>query len=121
MPTRNADPFNEQDLKRLTLFIYFLPVVGFFPALWTLYRNQGDRRQQIASRASVVLGMGWIVSYVLLNAGAHSTDTLSLSLLLISSALTSGYFIINLWLMIRVWQRKPLWLPGVNDLGDRLP
>ncbi|TVQ17865.1 MAG: hypothetical protein EA367_16470 [Leptolyngbya sp. DLM2.Bin15] len=119
--TRNADPFNEHDLQRLQLFIYFIPVLGFFPALWALYRQQGDRRQQIASRLSVVLALGWVLSYALLGAGAQSSANLSFSLLLANSVITSGYFLTSFLLMLRVWQRKPLWLPGVSDIGDRLP
>jgi hypothetical protein len=42
-------------------------------------------------------------------------------LMLTSSVITSSYFVINLWLMLRVWQRKPLRLPGFSELGDRLP
>lgn len=118
---RNADPFNEQDLNRLQLFLYFIPVIGFFPALWTLYRKEGDRRQQIASRVSVVLALLWMVSYGALGAGAKASESLALSFLLINSLMTSGYFLISVWLMLRVWQRKPLWLPGVSDVGDRLP
>jgi hypothetical protein len=118
---RPADPFHEHDLKRLQLFLAVMPVIGFFPALWTLYRQTGDRRQQVASRLSVILALGWVFSYALLAAGSHSSANLSFSLLLTNSVVTSAYFLTSFWLMVRVWQRKPLWLPGVSDIGDRLP
>uniref|UniRef100_A0ACD5GVH4 Uncharacterized protein n=1 Tax=Desertifilum tharense IPPAS B-1220 TaxID=1781255 RepID=A0ACD5GVH4_9CYAN len=40
--------------------------------------------------------------------------------MLTSSLLTSGYFLINFWLMVRLWQRKSTRLPGVSHLSDRV-
>lgn len=116
-----GDPFENDDLKRLQLFVYLIPVVGFFPALWTLYRRQGSREQRNASRLAVTLATGWMLGYVLLQAGAEAFDAPALSLLILASLLTSGYFLVNLWLMLRLWQRKALRLPGISRLGDRLP
>ena len=118
---RAPDPFENQDIKRLQLFIYLVPVVGFFPALWTLYRGQGSRQQKNLSRLVVTLAMGWLLGYVLLGAGANASESLSLPLLITSSLFTSGYFLVNLWLMVQLWRRKPLRLPIVSKLGDRLP
>ncbi|XGV98187.1 MAG: hypothetical protein ACAF41_04480 [Leptolyngbya sp. BL-A-14] len=115
------DPFENQDIKRLQLFIYLIPVVGFFPALWTLYRGQGSRQEKNLSRLVVTLAMGWLLGYLLLGAGANASESLSLSLLITSSLFTSGYFLVNLWLMVQLWRRKPLRLPIVSKLGDRLP
>lgn len=112
---------DSQELKRLRMFVYLIPVVGFFPALWALYRKQGDRREQIVSRTAVTLALVWLVGYLSLGAGAESSSSMALSLWIASSILTSGYFATNLWLMLRLWQRKPTWLPGVSDVGDRLP
>jgi hypothetical protein len=111
------DPLDNQDIKHLQSFIYLIPVVGFFPALWTLYRRDGNREQRNASRLSVVLALGWLLGYVLLGSSAQATE--SLNLLIMSSLLTSGYFLVNLWLMTRVWQRQSLSLPGTPAKGDR--
>ncbi|PSB28486.1 hypothetical protein [Stenomitos frigidus] len=115
------DPFENQDFKRLQLFLYLVPVVGFFPALWTLYRGQGTRQQKNLSRLVVTLALGWLLGYILLGAGANASDSLSLPLLITSSLFTSGYFLVNLWLMVQLWRRKALRLPIVSKLGDRLP
>ncbi|MDB9368125.1 hypothetical protein PN456_04005 [Nodularia spumigena CS-586/05] len=37
------------------LFLYLIPVLGFFPSLWTLYRRQGTREQLVVSRLSLHL------------------------------------------------------------------
>jgi hypothetical protein len=122
MPT--PDPYKEQDLERLQMFVVLIPVLGFFPALWMLYQGQGSAQQRNASRLAVTLALGWVLSALLLSAGTQVTgDSLSstLSLLILSSFLTSGYFLTNFWLMVRLWRRQSLRLPGVSQLSDRLP
>ncbi len=109
------------DLKRLKMFIYLVPVVGFFPALWTLYRGRSSREERSVSRLVVTLSLVWILSVTLLRTGAESIDAAALPLLITSTLLTSGYFVANLWLMVRLWQRKRLKLPILSRLGDRLP
>ncbi|NJR65690.1 MAG: hypothetical protein HC772_10745 [Leptolyngbyaceae cyanobacterium CRU_2_3] len=115
------DRLSEENLKRLQMFLYLVPVVGFFPALWTLYRGRGDRQLRNTSRLAVTLAAGWLLGYLLLGAGAQAFDVASLQLLILASLLTSGYFVVNIALMVRLWQRKSLRLPGLSRLGDRLP
>ncbi|HEY9656727.1 MAG TPA: hypothetical protein V6C50_14675 [Crinalium sp.] len=117
----DREPFENEDFKRLQLFLYLVPVVGFFPALWTLYRGKGTRQQKNLSRLVVTLALGWLLGYILLGAGANASESLSLPLLITSSLFTSGYFLVNLWLMVQLWRRKALRLPIVSKLGDRLP
>ncbi|MBW4652824.1 MAG: hypothetical protein KME20_07330 [Kaiparowitsia implicata GSE-PSE-MK54-09C] len=119
MPRPTSDPYHSADLKRLRLFLYLTPVVGFFPAVWALLRRQGDRRERIASRLVVTLAMLWLVGYVGLGAGAQATHSLNVSIA--NALLTTGYFGTCLWLMLRLWQRKPLIIPGISEVSDRLP
>jgi heme/copper-type cytochrome/quinol oxidase subunit 3 len=107
--------------RRFQLFWYLVPVVGFFPALWTLYYRQGNQQRQDLSRTVVTLTIAWLLGYVLLGVGAESSDSLSLPLLITNSLLTSGYFLTNLWLMAQLWQRKSVRLPLISTVGDRLP
>jgi len=118
---KNLDPFAEKDLKRLGLLIYLIPVVGFVPALWTIYHRRGSKQEQAVSRLAVTLALIWLSGYFLLETGARSTEFLQLPLLITSSILTSSYFLINIGLMIRLIARKPLWLPGISQISDRLP
>lgn len=119
-PDPLSDSLDSQELRQLQMFIYFVPIVGVFPALWTVYRRQGNRRQQIASRLSVTLGLTWLLGYLLLGAGATGTGS-SVTFLMLNSLLTSSYFVVSIWLMVRLWHRKSVWLPGLSDIGDRLP
>lgn len=127
-----SDLLESEDVDRLQIFIYLIPVLGFFPALWTLYRQAGGQSgrtlagtskstRQNASRLAVTLAMGWIIGYGLLGAGAQAVDSLTLPLLITSSLLTSGYFLVNIWLMVRLWQGQSIRLPGVSQLSDRIP
>jgi hypothetical protein len=115
------DPFENQDVKRLRLYLYLIPVFGCIPAAWTLYRRGGSRQERSLSRLAVTLTLGWLLGYLLLAAGAQTSESLSLPMLITSSFLTSGYFLVNIWLMVHLWQRKKPQLPIVSNLSDRLP
>lgn len=117
---KDIDPFENPDLKRLELFLYLTPVVGFFPALWTLYRRQGSQYRQAVSRLSVTLALGWLLGYILLGAGADASESWKLPLLLTNSLLTSGYFVVSVWLMIRLSQHQPLRLPIISRIAERV-
>lgn len=115
---KEVDPLENSDLHRLQLFVYLVPVLGFFPAIWTLYRRQGTREQQAVSRLSVTLAFGWLLGYILLSTGAQTSEFLTLRLLFLNTLLTSGYFLVSIGLMARVWQRKSVRLPGISRVAE---
>ena len=115
---KELDPLENSDLDRLQLFVYLVPVLGFFPALWTLYRRQGSREQQAVSRLSVTLAFGWLLGYILLSAGGQASEFWTLRLLFMNTLLTSGYFIVSVGLMVRLWQRKSPRLPGISRIAE---
>ncbi|CBN54872.1 MULTISPECIES: hypothetical protein [Kamptonema] len=117
---KNTDPLENSDLNRLQLFVLLTPIVGFFPALWTLYRRQGSPQHRAASRLAIVLALGWLSGHILLETGAISAESWTIPLLLTSSVLTTSYFIVTLGLMIRVWKRQPLWLPGISRVAEQM-
>jgi hypothetical protein len=116
---KELDPLENSDLKRLQLFVYLLPVIGFFPALWTLYRRQGSREQQSVSRLSVTLAFSWLLGYILLSAGAETSEFWTLRLLFMNSLLTSGYFLVSIGLMLRLWQGKQPRLPWISHIAEK--
>lgn len=115
---KELDPLDNPDLQRLQLFVYLVPIIGFFPALWTLYRRQGTREQQAVSRLSVTLAFGWLLGYVSLALGTQTSEFWTLRLLFLNSLLTSGYFLVSIGLMVRLWQRKPPRLPGISRVAE---
>lgn len=108
------DRYGEAGLQRLNMFLCLVPIVGFFPALWTLYRKKGSREQRQVSQLAVKLALGWLTGNLLLQVGIQANQTAIVPLLILASLLTSGYFLTNLWLMIRLWQRQPL--HGLNNV-----
>jgi hypothetical protein len=113
-----ADP--ETTLETLKLVIYLVPIFGFFPSLWSLYRRGGSRREQTASRTAVALALAWLLVYGVTGAGAHTFDGATARFLVTGLLSTTGYFITSLWLMVRLLQGKSVRLPGVSRWADRL-
>ncbi|AFY89881.1 MULTISPECIES: hypothetical protein [Chroococcidiopsis] len=148
---------------RLHLFFHLIPIIGFFPSLWTLYRHEGagtsweqgraggkraegEKRAEGAegentyqlpttnyqlpitnyhkeklavSRLSITLALSWLLAYFLLSAGAEASEFLNFRLLMLNSLLTSGYFLVSVWLMLRLTTGKSVRLPGFSALADR--
>ncbi|ASC70577.1 hypothetical protein XM38_015170 [Halomicronema hongdechloris C2206] len=117
---RTSDPDRHDTLERLTLLLYLVPIFGVVPALGRLWLGRGSRRERSTSRLVVVLAMGWFLAYVLLSGGAQLSPALSLRLLVTSTLISTGYFITNLWLMVRLLRGKSVQLPGISQLSDRI-
>jgi hypothetical protein len=117
--TMDKLPAKDTDISKTQLILYLIPIIGFFPSLWTLYQRQGSREQVTASRLSITLAFIWMLGYLLLTTGA-ATDFLTLRLLILNSFLTSGYFLVSVWLIFRVIQGKSSRLPGFSNLAERL-
>lgn len=103
-----------------SLFLYLIPIIGFFPSLWTLYRRQGSREQLAASRLSITLGFIWLAGGLLLTTGAGTSEFLTLRLLILNSFLTSGYFLVSVWLIIHAVKGKTKRLPGISHFAERV-
>ncbi len=117
--TMDKLPAKDTDISKTQLILYLIPIIGFFPSLWTLYQRQGSRQQVTVSRLSITLAFIWMLGYFMLTTGA-ATDFLTLRLLILNSFLTSGYFLVSVWLIFRVIQGKSSRLPGFSNLAERL-
>ena len=117
---KNRDPLDNPELDRANLFVLMIPVIGFFPALWTLYRRQGSPERKAVSRLAIALAFSWLLGHILLEAGAISAESPTLPMLLMSSLLTTSYFIVAAGLMVRLRKRQPLWLPGISRVAEQV-
>jgi len=117
-PIDISSPEENSAIPRKQLLLYLIPILGFFPSLWTLYRRQGSREQQAVSRLSITLTLTWLLGYLLLATGSATSDYLTLRLLLLNSFLTSSYFLVSIWLMFRLLQGKYARLPGLSSFAE---
>ncbi|MBH8577367.1 hypothetical protein I8752_31250 [Nostocaceae cyanobacterium CENA369] len=113
-------PREEAAASRRLLLIHLIPVLGFFPSLWTLYRRQGSREQLVVSRLSITLGLTWLLGYLLLAAGAETSNFFTLRLLILNSFFTSSYFLVSVWLMFRLIKGKSNRLPGFSNFAEQV-
>ncbi|WP_254625995.1 hypothetical protein [Nostoc sp. TCL240-02] len=118
--TQYPIPNPQSPISKTQLLLYLIPIIGFFPSLWTLYRGQGSREQLAVSRLSITLALTWLLGYLLLSTGATTSDFFSLRLFILNSFLTSGYFIVSVWLILRLMQGKSGRLPGFSTLAERV-
>ncbi|WP_234017023.1 hypothetical protein [Nostoc sp. 'Lobaria pulmonaria (5183) cyanobiont'] len=107
-------------IPKTQLLLHLVPILGFFPSLWTLYRGQGSRERLAISRLSITLALTWLLSYLLLSTGAATSDFFPLRLFILNSFLTSGYFLVSVWLILRLMQGKSGRLPGFSNLAERV-
>ncbi len=120
-----TEPVRHQDLAaldRLETFLYLTPVIGLLPSLWAIYRRQRDKRQLAVCRLSVFLAFTWLTIYLSLDVAADlagSSTSIAVRLLFANGLATSGYFLTSLWLMMLLWQKKSLRLPGFSALAER--
>ncbi|MCU0547767.1 MAG: hypothetical protein MUC48_00330 [Leptolyngbya sp. Prado105] len=112
-----SEEIEPDTLRHIRLFFYFVPIFGFFPAVWTLYRRAGGRQERALSRFVIKLSVGWLLLYGLMGASAMNAESVPLPVLLAASFMTSGYFGLNLFLMVQLWRRKAISLPIVGKVG----
>jgi hypothetical protein len=93
---------------------------GDEPTTLNQQHSTNNQKEKLAvSRLSVTLALSWLLSYILLSTGAETSEFLSFRLLMLNSLLTSGYFLVSVWLMLRLTTRKSVRLPGFSALADR--
>ncbi|ODG98720.1 hypothetical protein A4S05_07925 [Nostoc sp. KVJ20] len=113
-------PSTQSPVPNPQYLLHLVPIIGFFPSLWTLYRGQGSREQVAISRLSITLALTWLLGYLLLVTGAATSDFFPLRLFILNSFLTSGYFLVSVWLILRLMQGKSGRLPGFSNLAERV-
>ena len=124
LPDPAQTPTHHRDLDalaKLETFLYLTPVVGLLPSMWAIYRRQQNKRQLAVCRLSILLAFTWLSIYLSLNVGADlsGASTAGFRLLFLNSLATSSYFIASVWLMMLLWQKKSVRLPGFSILAER--
>ncbi len=95
----------EKNLDKLQLSLYLMPVFG--PIYVLLSFGNVDGSHVKTAMLSLRLGIGWIIAYSTLWLGSNLTsDLFSLRLLYLNGLLTTGYFLVCLFFILRVWNRN---------------
>lgn len=110
----------ELPIPKTQLILHLIPVLGLFPSLWSVYSRQASREQLKVSRLSITLAFTWLSGYLLLTTGAATSEFFTLRLLILNSFFTSGYFLVSIWLVLRVLQGKSYRLPGMSSLAESI-
>lgn len=117
--------------QHLQLWIYFLPVVGVIPAIWTISQSQEQAlskgRQSLiadapnnpfqdscellqqlkASRLSLKLTLIWLCSYILFSCGAaNGIEIITFRFLYANAIVTTSYFVACTFLMTRLGKKR---------------
>jgi Na+/melibiose symporter-like transporter len=120
--SNNSEP-QKQTEQYFQLWIYFLPVVGIIPSIWTLLnlkdeviadtqnnplQNSAELLQQLkASRLSLNLTLLWLGSYALFSWGAaDGAEIASFRLLYANAIITTSYFVACTFLMTRLGKKR---------------
>ncbi|GGA23151.1 hypothetical protein [Okeania sp. KiyG1] len=117
---RNTEKLENSEIKRLQLFLLVTPILGLFPAIWILSRQNSSPQHRAVSKLVITLTMMWILGNILLQPGTEVGESGTITLLLINSLLTTSYFIISFGLMVRIWKKQPLWLPGISRIAEKV-
>lgn len=109
----------EKKEHQLQLWIYFLPLVGLLPSCWTLATGKGDRQQQNASRLAITLVLIWLGTYSTLSLGAtQASEIVAFRLLYTNALLTTGYFLLCIFLLLRLGGGKSPRLPAIVKVAN---
>lgn len=114
-----SESFDRKEIKNLMLLFYLMPVFGAGLALLTLNNPKASSSERDLSRLAMKLMLTWFAGTVMLDVGVENIDSLKLPLLIVSSLFTSGYFVLNLGLMLRLWQGRAIDLPLFGRVAGR--
>ena len=114
-----SESFDRKEIKNLMLLFYLMPVFGAGLSLWTLSNPNASSSERALSRLAMKLMLTWFAGTVMLDVGVENIDALKLPLLIVSSLFTSGYFVLNLGLMLRLWQGRSIDLPFFGRVSRR--
>lgn len=92
------------NLDKLQLSLYLMPIFG--PIYVLISFGHLDSSQTKTAMLSLRLGIGWLITYSTLWLGSNlTTDLFSLRLLYLNGLLTTGYFLVCLFFILKVWNR----------------
>jgi len=110
MGTHQKKPMNEvtptiSSKQKAFMYACLIPVFGSIPALMAAISDRGSKQLKDVAQISLLCVLVWLSGYLFLGDGNQVTLELS------KATLTSGYFVLNIYLMWRLSQGKKVSLP----------
>ncbi|WP_069791178.1 hypothetical protein A5482_003935 [Cyanobacterium sp. IPPAS B-1200] len=102
------DNYRQENLNKFWLSLYLMPIVGiFFALISVLSKSENQFKTKKISRVSLRLGLGWLTIYSSLWLGSVLTnDLFSIRLMYLNGMFTTGYFLVCLFFLIKLWGSK---------------
>jgi len=97
--------------EKWQLYMYLLPVFGAIPAMLALTKRNRSAAVHQTCQTAVVLMMTWAVAYGAMGGVPLNGDVLNPQTALIQGSFSMAYFMMCLYLMLRVWRNQPVHLP----------
>ncbi|NKB17048.1 MAG: hypothetical protein HC770_01195 [Pseudanabaena sp. CRU_2_10] len=89
------------------MYACLVPVFGVVPSLIVLSRDRSSQEARNVSKVSILLALIWLSIHAMLG-GGQSGESIQVSTELIEGTFTSAYFIVCIWLTIKLYQGKPI-------------
>lgn len=86
--------------EKLRLYLCLTPIVGIVPAILAMVKGNSSAQLKSVGRASLLLFLVWAGVY----GPTHNSDVIFTEL--VNGGVSSLYFVISLWLMVKVAQNK---------------
>ena len=68
---KNTEQLENSYINRQELFLLVTPILGFFPAVWILFRQKASMEHRAVSRLIVTLTLIWLLVNIFLQLGAE--------------------------------------------------
>jgi hypothetical protein len=91
--------------QKAFMYVCLIPVFGSIPALMAAISDRGSKQLKDVAQISLLCVLVWLSGYLFLGDSDRVTQELS------KATLTSGYFVLNTYLMWRLSQGKKVSLP----------
>lgn len=94
--------------QKVLMYACLVPVFGSGLALMTLISDRSSRQLKELAQVSIVMVIIWLAGY------GMAGDSGQISQELYKGTLTSAYFVLNMYLMVRLSQNQKISLPKLD-------
>jgi hypothetical protein len=101
------------------MYACLVPVFGVVPSVMILSRDRSNQEARNVSKVSILLTLIWLFIYAMLGSGAQSVESIQISTELIEGTFTSGYFVVCIWLMFKLYKGENISLPLLLERSAR--